>query len=145
MSSSLAWEGTDQVFLQWFFVGTCVNWTGAEVREEGGGERAGDFSLKISQPLRESWSDSSQFGSVQISCSVVSSLCDPKKHSTPGLPVPHQLLEFTQTHVHWVGDAIQPTHHLSSPCPAPNPSHHQSPFQWVNSSHEVYEVLELQL
>ena len=58
--------------------------------------------------------------------------------STPGFPVHHQLPEFTQTHVHWVGDAIQPSHPLSSPSPpAPNPSQHQSLFQWVNSSHEV--------
>ena len=58
--------------------------------------------------------------------------------STPGLPVHHQLPEFTQTHVHWVGDAIQPSHPLSSTSPpAPNPSQHQSFFQWVNSSHEV--------
>ena len=66
--------------------------------------------------------------------------------STPGLPVHHQLPEFTQTHVHWVGDAIQPSHPLSSPSPpAPNPSQHQSLFQWVNSSHEVAKVLEFQL
>ena len=59
-------------------------------------------------------------------------------HSTPGLPVHHHLLEFTQTHVHWVSDAIQPSHPLSSPSPpTPNPSQHQSLFQWVNSSHEV--------
>ena len=59
-------------------------------------------------------------------------------HSTPGLPVHHQLPEFTQTHVHRVGDAIQPSHPLSSPSPlAPNPSKHHSLFQWVNSSHEV--------
>ena len=59
-------------------------------------------------------------------------------HSTPGLPVHHQLLEFTQTHIHRVRDAIQPSHPLSSPSPpAPNPSQHQSLFQWVNSSHEV--------
>ena len=65
-------------------------------------------------------------------------LCDPMNHSTPGLPVHHQLPEFTQTHVHRVGDAIQPSHPLLSPFPpAPNPSQHQSLFQWVNSSHEV--------
>ena len=58
----------------------------------------------------------------------------------------HQLPEFTQTHVHQVGDAIQPSHLLSSPSPpAPNPSQHQSLFQWVNSSHEVAKVLEFQL
>ena len=61
--------------------------------------------------------------------------------STPGLPVYHQLLEFTQTHVHQVSDAIQPSHPLSSPSPpASNPSKHQSLFQWVNSSHEVAKV-----
>ena len=58
--------------------------------------------------------------------------------STTGLPVHHQLPEFTQTHIHRVGDVIQPSHPLSSPSPpAPNPSQHQSLFQWVNSSHEV--------
>ena len=62
-------------------------------------------------------------------------------HSTPGLPVHHQLPEFTQTYVHRVSDAIQPSHPLSSPSPpAPNLSQHQSLFQWVNSSHEVAKV-----
>ena len=66
--------------------------------------------------------------------------------STPGLPVHHQLPEFTQTHVHQVSDAIQPSHPLSSPSPPdPNPSQHQGLFQWVNSSHEVAKVLEFQL
>ena len=70
---------------------------------------------------------SSQFSSVTQSCLT---LCDPMKRSTPGLPVHHQLQEFTQTHVHQVGDAIQPSHPLSSPSPpAPNPSQHQSFFQ----------------
>ena len=73
-----------------------------------------------------------QFSSVAQSCLI---LCDPMNHSMPGLPVHHQLLEFTQTHVHRVGDTIQPSHPLSSPSPpAPNPSQHQSLFQWVNSS-----------
>ena len=68
-----------------------------------------------------------QFSSVAQSCPT---LCDPMNRSTPGLPVHHQLLEFTQTHVHRVGDAIQPSHPLSSPSPpAPNPSQHQSLFQ----------------
>jgi len=67
-------------------------------------------------------------------------------HSTPGLPVHHQFPEFTQTHVHRVSNAIQPSHPLSSPSPlAPNPSQHQSLFQWVNSSREVAKVLEFQL
>ena len=73
-----------------------------------------------------------QFSSVTQSCPT---LCDLMNCSTPGLPVHHQLLEFTQTHVHWVGDAIQPSHPLSSPSPlAPNPSQHQRLFQWVNST-----------
>ena len=59
-------------------------------------------------------------------------LCNPMDCSMPGLPVHHQLLEFTQTHVHWVGDAIQPSHHLSSPSPpAFNLSQHQGLFKWV--------------
>ena len=64
---------------------------------------------------------------------------------TPGLSIHHQLPEFTQTHVHWVRDAIQPSHPQLSPSPpAPNPSQHQSLFQWVKSSHEVAKVLEFQ-
>ena len=70
-----------------------------------------------------------QFSSVQL-LSRVPTLCDPKNRSTPGLPVHHQLPEFTQTYVHRVHDAIQPSHLLSSPSPpAPNPSQHQSLFQ----------------
>ena len=83
-----------------------------------------------------------QFSSVAQSCPT---LCDPMNCSTPGLPVHHHLPEFTQTQVHQVSDAIQPSHPLSSPSPpAPNPSQHQSLFQWVNSSHEVAKVLEFQ-
>ena len=70
----------------------------------------------------------------------------PHDHSTPGLPVHHQLLEFTQTHVHWVGDAIQASHPLLSPTPpALNLSQHQGFFKWVSSSHQVAKVLEFQL
>ena len=85
------------------------------------------------------------FSSVQFSRSVMSNSLQPMNRSTPGLPIHHQLPAFTQTHVHRVGDAIQPSHPLSSPSPAPNPSQHQSLFQWVNSSHEVAKVLEFQL
>ena len=68
-----------------------------------------------------------QFSSVAQSCPT---LCNPMNRSTPGLPVHHQLPESTQTHVHRVGDAIQPSHPLSSPSPpAPNPSQHQGLFQ----------------
>ena len=72
-----------------------------------------------------------QIRSVTQSCPT---LCDCINRSTPGLPVHHQLPEFTKTHVHWVSEAIQPSHPLSSPSsPAPNLSQHQSLFQWVNS------------
>ena len=73
-------------------------------------------------------------------------LCDPMNRSTPGLPVHHQLLEFTQTHVRWVGDAIQPSHPLSSPSPpALNLCQHQGFFKWVSSLHQVAKVLQFQL
>ena len=82
-------------------------------------------------------------------CSVTQScptLYDPMDCSTPGFPFLHRLLEFAQTHVHWVGDAIQPSHLLlpTSP-PAFNLSQHQGLFQWISSSHQVAQVLELQL
>ena len=92
------------------------------------------------------WSWSLVSWSVQFSCSVMSDSLWPMNRSMPGLPVHHYLPEFTQTHVHRVHDAIQPSHPQSSPSPpAPNPSQHQSLFQWVNSSHEVAKVLEFQL
>ena len=73
-------------------------------------------------------------------------LCNPMDWSTPGLPVHHQLLEFTQTHVYWVSDAIQPSHPLSSPSPpALNLSWCQGLFKWVSSSHQVAKVLEFKL
>ena len=94
--------------------------------------------------LRTQWSFSSvQFSSVAQSCPT---LCDSMDCSTPSLPVRHQLMEFTQTHVHWVGDAIQPSHPLSSPSPpAFNLSQHQGLFKWVSSLHQVTTVLEFQL
>ena len=73
-------------------------------------------------------------------------LCDPMNHSTPGLPVHHQLPESTQTHVQCVSDAIQPSHPLSSPFPPTlNLSQHQGLFKWVSSPHQVAKVLEFQL
>ena len=76
-----------------------------------------------------------QFSSVTHSCPT---LCDPMNHSTRDLPVHHQLPEFTQTHFHWVSDAIQPSHPLLSPSPpAVNLSQLQGLFQWVSSSHQV--------
>ena len=92
-------------------------------------------SVSIRRPLyfsfvtdtwAEGWWMHQQFSSVAQSCLT---LCDPMNRSTPGLPVHHQLPEFTQTHIHPVSDAIQPSHPLLSPSPAPNPSQHQSLFQ----------------
>ena len=84
-----------------------------------------------------------QFSSVAQSCPT---LCDPMNRSTPGLPVHHQLPESTQTHVHWVGDAIQPFHPLFSPSPpALNLSQHQGLFQSVSSLHQVVKYLQFQL
>ena len=88
------------------------------------------------------------FHPVQL-CSVAQpylTLCDPMDCNIPGFSVHHHLPEFTQTHVHPVGDAIQPFHPLSSPSPpALNPSLHQGLFKWVSSLHQVAKILELQL
>ena len=79
--------------------------------------------------------------SVQFSPSVMSDVCNPMDCSTPGFPVHHQLPELAQTHVHQVGDAIQPSHPLSSPSlPTFNLSQHQGFFKWVNSLHQVAKV-----
>ena len=103
----------------------------------------GSFSFSISPSTLVIYVSIIQFSSVAQSCPT---LCNPVNHSTSGLPVHHKLPEFTQTHVHQVGDAIQPSHPLFSPSPsAPNPSQHQSLFQWVTFSHEVAKVLEFQL
>ena len=126
-----------------------------------------DCCLNISEPNWTSWFFSAPLltlsqvllisttqGPPQISLSSVqfssvTQLCptlrNPMNRRTPGLPVHHQLPEFIQTHVHRVGDDIQPSHPLSSPFPsAPNPSQHQGLLQ-VSSSHEVAKVLEFQL
>ena len=90
--------------------------------------------------------NSSITSSVQFSCSVVFNSLRPHGMQYARLPVHHQLLDFTQTHILWVGDAILPFHPLlSSSPPVPNPSQNQSLFQWVNSSHDVAQVLEFQL
>ena len=72
-------------------------------------------------------------------------LCNPMDWSTPGFPVLHHLLELAQPHVHWIGDAIQTSHPLSSPSPPFHLSQHQGLFQWVSSLHQVAKLLELQL
>ena len=82
------------------------------------------------------WSKSVQFSSITQSCPT---LCETMNRSTPGLPVYHQLPEFTQTHVHRVSDAIQPSHSLSSPSPlAPNPSQHQQVL-WSKLNTEAWK------
>ena len=83
------------------------------------------------------------FSSVAQLCAT---LCDPIECGMPGFPVHHQLPELNQTNVHWVSDAIQPFHPLSSPSPSTfNLSQFQGLFQWVSSSHHVAKVLEFQL
>ena len=101
------------------------------------------FLILLFLSFHEHLFSSVQFSSIAQLCPT---LCEPMNRSTQGLPVHQQLPEFTETHVHRVSDAIQPSHPLSSPSPpAPNPSQHQSLFQWVNSSHKVAKVLEFQL
>ena len=96
--------------------------------------------VRVSQSVQFS---SAHFSSVAQLCPT---LCDPMDCSMPGFPVHHQLPEFTQTHVHWISDAIQPSHPLSIPSPpAFNLSQHQGLFKWVSSSHQVAKVLEFQL
>ena len=102
--------------------------------------------LQHSRLLRPWRSPGKNTSSVQFSPSVVSDFFDPMDGSRPGFPVHHQLLELTQTHIHQVGDAIQPSHPLSSPSPpAFSPSQHQGLFQWVGSLNQVAKVLEFQL
>ena len=110
---------------------------------------ATSWTVALQAPLsmdifrQEHWNGSVQFCSVSQSCPT---LCDPMNCSMPGLPVHHQLLELTHIHIHWVSDAMQPSHPLLSPSPpAFNLSQHHGLFQWVSSSHEVAKVLEFQL
>ena len=103
-------------------------------------EKPGGLQSMGLQRVGHDWND---FSSVSQSCPT---LCNPMNRSTPGLPVHHQLPESTQTHVHRVGDAIQPSHPLPSPSPpALNLSQHQGLFQWVSFSHQVAKVLEFHL
>ena len=117
-------------------------WKGA-----GGRHKWGTWWTKW---LTISWTsrdNGSLYTSVQFSpvAQLCPTFCDPVDCRTPGLPVHHQLLEFTQTHVHWVCDAIQPSHPLLSPSsPTFNLSQHQGLFQWVSSARQVAKVLEFQ-
>ena len=99
--------------------------------------------MNINIKLLHNWQSSVQFSSLAQSCPT---LFDPMDCSMPGLPVHHQLPELTEIHVHWVGDAIQPSHPLSSPSPPTfNHSQHQGLFKWVSSSHQVAEVISQRL
>ena len=134
---------------RWLYLGR-VSSTGLLIKEhpcgEGTVEAMGSsawVALLLGQMSGPETVSSVQFSSVSQSCLT---LCEPMNCSTPGLPVHHQLPEFTQTHAHWVSDATQPSHPLSSPSPpAHNPLQYQGLFKWVNSSHEVAKVLEFQL
>ena len=103
------------------------------------------FILNLKNKIQiDSWSKGEKDHQFSWSCSYVR-LCDPMNCSMPGLLVHHQIPEFTQTHVHWVSDAIQPSHPLSSPSPpALNLSRHQGLFRWVSFSHQVAKVLQFQ-
>ena len=143
----------------WYVLGTVrggwnisVSWIGKHSFSCGAHVLVRKADEKMAQeakpPLPEPGRTSTGLSSVQFSSlpQLCLTLCDPMNHSTPGLPVHHQLLQFTQTHFHWVDDAIQPSHPLLSPSsPALNLSQHQDLFQWGSSSHQVAKVLEFQL
>ena len=86
------------------------------------------------------WCTSRRLLNCCLAPQLCPTLCDPMDCSIPGFPVHHHLLELAQTHVHWVTDAIQPSHPLSSPSPAFNLSQHQGLFQWVGSSYQVDHI-----
>ena len=97
-----------------------------------------NLSDSLFKEIKSSNVYSIQFSSVIQSCPT---LCDPMDCSTPGLPINHQLPEFTQTHVNWVSDAIQPSHPLMSPSsPSFNLSQHQGLFKWVSSLHQLTSI-----
>ena len=116
------------------FTQTHIHWVGDAIQPSHPLSSPSPPAINLSQH---------QFSLVTQLCLT---LCDPMDCSMPGLPVHHQLPEFTQAHVYWVNDAIQPSHPPSSPSPpAFNLSQHQGLFQWVSSSHQVAKVLEFQL
>ena len=133
--------------------GLCINLEGWDGERDGREFlKLGDICISMADScwgltennkIPETNYPSVHFSSVAQLCLT---FCDPMDCSTPGLPVHHQLLEFTQTHAHWVGDAIEPYHPLSSPSPpAFNLSQHQGLFRWLSSLHQVAKVLEFQL
>ena len=119
-----------------------IPWTEEPGRLESIGLQRAGYNL-VTKWQKQLDNTTVQFSSVTQSCPT---LCDPMDCSTLGLPVHHQLPEFTQTHDYWVSDAIHPSHPLSSPSPpAFNLSQHQGLFKWVSSLHQVAKLLEFQL
>ena len=129
--------------LVWFFATLWTTALQAPLSMNYPGNNIGVGSHFLLQEIFSTQESNPQFSSVTQSCLT---LRDPMDCSMLGLPVHHQLPEFTQTHVLWVSDAIQPSHPLSSPSlPAFNLSQHQGHFRWVSSLHQVAKVLEFQL
>ena len=129
--------------LVWFFATLWTIALQAPVSMNSPGNNIGAGSHFLLQEIFSTQESSSQFSSVTQSCLTLRDLMD---WSTLGLPIHHQLPEFIQTHVHWVSDAIQPSHPLSSPSlPAFNLSQHQGHFKWVSSSHQAAKLLEFKL
>ena len=132
--AQIYWSGYPLSFLHVIFLTQELSWSLLHCRQ---------ILYQLSYQGSPDKSHSVQFSSVTQLCPT---LCDPMNRSMPGLPVHHQLLESTQTHIHWVSDTIQPSHPLSSPSPpAFSLFHHQGLFKWVSSSHQVAKVLEFQL
>ena len=146
--SLLKWKWDKLIMSELLFQKLFINNHGISIDIDKGQEFHGYWCLYTGRKPweREDMFPVIQFSSVQLLSCVWLILRDPMNHSTPGLPVYHQLPEFTQTHVHWVGNAIQPRHPLSSPSPPTfNLSQHQGVFQWVSSSYQVAKILEFQL
>ena len=140
-SNAWKWEGKVKSLSRVWLL--AITWTAAYQAPPSMGVSRQEYWSGSPVPSPKICLSSVQFSSVSQSCPT---LCDPMNRSTPGLPGHHQLLEFIQTHIHRLSDAIQPSHPLSSPSlPAPNPSQRQSLFQRVKFSHEVAKVLEFQL
>ena len=130
ISDQLGPEVIFKCFSSSLFLRSLPKWMGLEYISYGSSEISANLSIQppvvVDSSVKHFQFSSVQFSSVTQSCPT---LCDPMNCSTPGLPVHHQLLEFTQTHVHRVSDAFQPSHPLSSPSPsAPSPSQHQGLF-----------------
>ena len=149
-SSSPSWFWCSE-FMDLYLVATALyyielpQWLSGGIRLKCSSRRRWKFNPWVRKfPWSGTWQLNPVFSSVQSLSRV--RICNLRNRSTPGLPVHHQLPEFTQTHVHRVSDAIQPSHPLSSPSPPVlNLSQHQGYFKWVSSSHQVVKVLEFQL